>query len=75
MKPKKPNAMTNSSAITRRTQSPALRGTVSLVLNLLGVIAGFTTALLALTAWCNPTVFFSSLAVGLFCLDPVRQSW
>ncbi len=67
--------MTNSSAIFRRTQSPVLRGPVSLILNLLGVIAGFTTAVIALIAWCNPTVFFSSLAVGLFCLDPVRQSW
>lgn len=67
--------MTNSSAISRHTQSPALRGPVSIILNLLGVIAGFTSALIALIAWCNPTVFFSSLAVGLFCLDPVRQSW
>lgn len=55
----------------RRTASNSL----TLTLNILGVVAGTTVALASAIAWASPTGFFAGIAGAFFCLDPLRQSW
>lgn len=74
--------MTNSSAITSRRKGGAQIASTRSILIVagccLGIVAATAAALTSAIAWASPIGFFSSLAAGFFCVDPLRaelQSW